>query len=124
MLNLISNAIASLLSSFKKSQLNRLFASVLVLFIFLSTSASYSSTERPIGERIGEKLHQTSENSERPKTTGEFLDEAEGDVPLDKRLRNIGRDSAEAFGQFGEGITTSVKETARELGGNAAKIGK
>jgi hypothetical protein len=105
-------------SIWKKLELHRLLSFCLMVFILL-TSSSYNSyqqpSERPLGERIGEQQHETSVKSERPKTTGEFLEEVEGDVPLGERMENITRDSSEAFQQFGEGITNSIKEGTREL---------
>ncbi|WP_013324563.1 hypothetical protein [Gloeothece verrucosa] len=109
--NLISRAISCL----KEAKIERLFAGVLAAILFLVTNPNVGANSQPIGERIGQQQHQTSKNTERPKTTGEFLDEARGDVPLDERLYNITRDSAEAFQQFGEGIGNSAKETVKEL---------
>jgi hypothetical protein len=116
MRNLISNAIAST----KKLGMARLIAAVLVGFLLLVTNVNpvhAAQSDRPIGERIGEELHQTSKESDRPKTTGEWnrqAREVEGDPG--ERFERIGEQSAEAFKQFGEGITTSIKEGARDLG--------
>ncbi len=118
MKNFISAIISNLTSTLRSFELHRLLAAVLVLFILLTNYSYTQSSERPIGERIGQQQHETSVNSERPKTTGEFLDEVEGDIPLDERMNNITRDSSEAFQQFGEGITNSIKEGARELKNN------
>lgn len=118
MKNLISTIISNFVSVFKKYEFERLFAGVLVAFVLLTSQLYIAKADRPIGERIAEQQHETSVQSERPKTTGEFLDEVEGDIPLNERLNNITRDSAEAFKQFGEGITNSVKEGTRELGDN------
>ncbi len=71
-----------------------------------------------------ERIQQTDRNSERPKTTGEFLDEARGDIPLDERVRNITRDSAEAFKQFGQEYSVGAQESARNLRDNAAQAGE
>jgi hypothetical protein len=114
----------NLMASLRKLRFTRSIVAISVAVLLLATQISPAYAKEPIGERIGDQLHQTSVNSERPKTTGEFKAEADGDVPLDRRLKNITRDSKEAFGQFGQGITTSVKETGRELGDNIKQAGK
>lgn len=110
----------NLISFFKK----RLIAAILLAVLLVATNVNSAQAKEPIGERIGEQLHETSVKTERPKTTGEFKAEADGDVPFDERVKNITRDSAEAFGQFGEGITTSIKETAKEVGENVKDAGR
>lgn len=118
MLNLISAAIAKTNSFLKEHQVDRLFAGVLAAILLFVTNADLGENSKPVGERVGDQLEQTSKRTERPKTLGEFRDEAEGDVPAGERVKNITRDSAEAFGQFGEGITTSIKEGFNELKNN------
>lgn len=120
MKNLISSAIANTISSVKKLSIKRTIAAVLAGFLLLITNVNpvnAARSDRPIGERIGEQQHQSSRESDRPKTTGEWnrqAREVEGDPG--ERLERIGEQSAEAFKQFGEGITNSFKEGARDLG--------
>jgi hypothetical protein len=114
----------NLISSLKKFGLARFVAATLVAILLLATNINSAQAKEPIGERIGDQLHETSVKSERPKTTGEFKAEADGDVPLGERMKNITRDSKEAFGQFGQGITTSAKETAKEVGENVKDAGR
>lgn len=66
-----------------------------------------------LGKQIHERLEQTDRGSDRPKTTGEFLDEARGDVPLNERLHNITRDSAESLKQLGQEYSSGVQENVR-----------
>ncbi len=105
---------------FEKVKLQRILPAILAFAVFFATNVKTDARNEPIGERIGKQQHRTSVKSERPKTVGEFVDEARPDVPLNERIDNITRDSAEAFQQFGEGIGNSVKETARELGKNVS----
>lgn len=114
----------NLISSFKKIRLTRVIAVLFAVAVLFMSNINPAQAKEPIGERIGEQLHETSVKSERPKTVGELKAEADGDVPLGERMKNITRDSKEAFGQFGQGITTSIKETAKELGGNVKEAGK
>ncbi|WP_181280612.1 hypothetical protein [Aphanothece hegewaldii] len=114
----------NLITSLKKRGFARFLAATLVAILLLGTTVTPAYAKEPIGERIGNQLHETSVQSERPKTTREFKEEADGDVPLGERIKNITRDSKEAFGQFGQGITTSAKETAKEVGENAKEAGK
>lgn len=123
MKNLISS-VNNTISSLKKLGFARLLSALLVAVLLVATNINPAQAKEPVGERIGDQLHETSVKSERPKTLGEFREEADGDVPLGERAKNITRDSAEAFGQFGQGITTSIKETAKELGDNVTGANK
>lgn len=124
MKDLISRCIHATVSYFEKVKLEKLLPVILVFSLFFATNVRTDAREQPIGERIGRQLHETSVRSDRPKTTGEFIDEARREIPLNERMENITRDSGEAFQQFGEGIGTSVKETTRELGKNLPGGGK
>jgi hypothetical protein len=123
MKNFISSAIATTISSFKKLGRKRLIAAVLVGFLVFITNVNpvnAAQSDRPIGERIAEQQHQSSRESDRPKTTGEWnrqAREVEGDPG--ERFERIGEQSAEAFKQFGEGITNSIQEGARDVGNSA-----
>lgn len=114
----MKNSIKAAITSIKELRLGRILLVALTCSMLLLTNPAFAGGEKPIGERVGEKQHETSVKSERPKTLGEFKDEADGDVPLDQRAKNITRDSGEALKQFGEGFTNSITETAKELTGN------
>jgi len=95
-----------------------LFVGMLFLANVNPVSAKTYSDNETESSRFLERMEKADAKSERPKTTGEFLDEARGDVPLNERINNITRDSAEAFKQFGKLYTTGAEETARTLKDN------
>ena len=117
MKNLMDSAIAFV----KNVQIKRFVAGFLLgglLFLANVNAVSantFSGGQGTESSRFLEKMQQADEQSERPKTTGELLDEAKGDVPLNERISNITRDSAEAFKQFGKLYTTGAEETARAV---------
>jgi hypothetical protein len=130
---LVSAAIATLASCFNRLQLGRAVASVIAAGLILVTMtynagfayASKTSTDDgSLGERFRDRIEQTDRNSERPKTTGEFLDEVSGDVPLGERVKNTIRDSKEAFGQFGKEYAVGAQESARNVKDKAAEAGE
>ncbi|MBR8831209.1 MAG: hypothetical protein Cpurp_08395 [Chlorogloea purpurea SAG 13.99] len=124
MKTLIINSLTAIEHLWTKITKAAVLASVMIGFLVLGNVHNVAADEQPLGQRIGEQLHETSVKSERPKTTGELIDEARQDIPLGERLKNITRDSAEAFQQFGQGITTSAKESVKEVGKNAAETVK
>jgi hypothetical protein len=98
----------------------RIIAVVLASLVVLTTTVQSAEAKETLGERTRDRIEQVDRNSERPKTTGEFLDEARGDVPFGERMENIRRDSAEALKQFGQEYSIGAQETVRELGNRAA----
>lgn len=124
MKNLIINSLNTVKTLWVEITKTGIVVSLVIGFLVLGTMNNMAADDQPIGKRIGEQLHQTSVKSERPKTTGEIIDEARQDISLGERVKNITRDSAEAFGQFGQGITTSAKETAKEIGNNVSEAVK
>lgn len=124
-MKIISQTIAGITSLLKQFRVERFLPVLLVGFILLTSSNNYPQpNSRDIGNSIHERLQRTDQYSERPKTTGEFLDEARGDVPLDERLHNITRDSAEAMQQLGQEYTSGIKDSARNLRDGVAESGK
>lgn len=111
--------ITNVVSQLKAFRIGRLFAIVLAGLVLLSStvfgSAAYADSNQSLGERTRERIQQTDRNSERPKTTGEWLDEVEGDVPLGERVHNTIRDSAEAFNQFGKEYSVGAQESAQNV---------
>ncbi|WP_416667075.1 hypothetical protein [Egbenema bharatensis] len=101
----------------------RIFAIALVGFVVFTTAVDLAQADETLGERMRDRIERADRNSDRPKTTGEFLDEARGDVPLDERMENIRRDSAESLKQFGQEYSIGAQETARELGERAEDAG-
>lgn len=91
--------------------------------IALGTSDdSQMQPDKSLGERMRERIRETDRNSERPKTTGEFEQEARDGVPLDERVQNIIRDSGEAFNQFGQEYSVGAQESVRSLKEKAAEV--
>lgn len=113
---LITNAISWL----KEVRIDRIFSIVLAGFLLLSSNIAYAQNDQSLGERMRERIQQTDQNSERPKTMGEWQDEVEGDVPLNERVYNTVRDSAEAFNQFGKEYSVGAQESARSIKDKAA----
>lgn len=125
MKNLMSSAIAFC----KKIQVKHFVAVFLAIgVLFLANTkpvlANTNFANKAESSRYLERIQQADENTERPKTTGEFLEEARGDVPLNERVENITRDSAEAIKQFGNLYTTGASEAARTLKDKAEEAGE
>lgn len=121
---MVSEAAKKLVSALKSFKVDRLFAAVLVGFLLLTSNVYPKPNSVDVGDKIHERLQRTDQYSERPKTTGEFLDEARGDVPLDERLHNITRDSAEAMKQLGDEYTSGMKENLRSFKDKAEETGR
>jgi hypothetical protein len=116
--------IASIAKALHSFQIERFFATALTICLLMTTGMNVSAApERATGEALGQNIRERiaeTDHSDRPKTTGEFLDEARGDVPLDQRAKNITRDSVEAFKELGKEYTPDVKAGARNLRDGAA----
>lgn len=121
--NFIFPTIANSCSWLKNFQIDRVFALVLAGFLLLSSNVSLAQTDQSLGERMRERIQQTDRNSERPKTMGQWQDEVEGDVPLDERIHNTLRDSAEAFNQFGKEYSVGAQESVRGIKDKTADNG-
>ncbi|MBI4779947.1 MAG: hypothetical protein HY785_01350 [Oscillatoriophycideae cyanobacterium NC_groundwater_1537_Pr4_S-0.65um_50_18] len=85
-----------------------------------SANSNYSNDS--LGKRMRDRIEETDRNSERPKTTGEFEQEARDGVPLDERVGNIIRDSGEAFKQFGQEYSVGAEESIRSIKDKASDI--
>lgn len=121
-MNFISKCVQAIAFLFQGLQLKQFFATLLLTTVLLTSNVNqYAASsgsqqyDQPLGERILERIEQADQESNRPKTTGEFLEEARGDVPLDERLHNITRDSVEAFKQAGQDYSIAAEEITREL---------
>ncbi|MFB2979799.1 hypothetical protein [Microseira sp. BLCC-F43] len=121
----MKNLIVSAIAFVKKLHVKRLVAVLIVIgTLFLAnvnavSANTFSGGQGTESSRFLEKMQKADEKSERPKTTGEWLEEAREDVPLNERVDNIARESAEAFKQFGKLYTTGAEETARAVKENA-----
>ncbi len=108
------SVVTNLVSSFKQIRVEQVLSLVLVGFLFLTTNVPSEQRSEALGKSIRERIEATDQ-SDRPKTTGEFLDEARGDVPLDERIQNITRDSVEAFKELGKEYQPNLKAGAENL---------
>jgi hypothetical protein len=115
--------LAHVSSEVRRAYLARLVSIALVGCLLLATGMNTASGSEALGQAIRQRIEATDQ-TDRPKTTGEFLDEARGDVPLDERLKNITRDSKEAFKKLGEEYTPDLDQTARDLQNKAGQIGR
>jgi hypothetical protein len=121
---MLHKAITTIASTLSLLNIKRVFAALLVGFVVLNVAVDVAQADNTLGERMRDRIEQTDRNSERPKTTGEFLNEADRDMPLGERLEVIGRDSAEALKQFGQEYSVGAQESARNIGEKAADAGE
>ncbi|MBO3461981.1 hypothetical protein G7B40_029650 [Aetokthonos hydrillicola Thurmond2011] len=111
MTNLISKTIAGISNLFKELQVKRFVAVVLVGFLVLTTSIGSEHSSKAVTESVKSALNQN--DSQRPKTTGEWNREAretEG-APGERAKRIVGQ-SAEAIKDFGSVYPDTAKRTA------------
>lgn len=124
MINLFSKAIARINSFFQSLQVKQFFAIALVGAILLLAPAETTRNNPDLGRRIDNVLEKG--NSERPTTTREWQQEArEVEGKPGERLKRIGKESKEAFKEFGglypdtaERTGENVKEQVEGIGSN------
>jgi hypothetical protein len=112
--SLISETVAKIGSFVNSLQARQFLSAVLVAFILLTTNVDPSLSNQAISRRLDKVVHQ--DNSQRPKTTGEWNQEAretQGDPG--ERLKRIGKQSAGAVKDFGSQYAEGAKESASEL---------
>ncbi|MDX2217315.1 MAG: hypothetical protein SFY66_28870 [Oculatellaceae cyanobacterium bins.114] len=120
MINLISNAIATVSSFLKKLQVKQFLAVALLGVVFLTVSAEPSRGERALGKRVNDTAHQI--DSERPKTTREWNQEArQTDDDLGDRVGNIVEESGQALKEWGGLYSDTAKRSGRELRDQTAR---
>jgi hypothetical protein len=120
----MNNLIANTISFVKSIRIKSLIIAIVASWLLFANNIALASTSSDAKERINDRLEEMDKNTERPKTLGEFRQEAEQDIPLGERINNIVRDSGEAFKQFGAQYSIGAQENARELGDNAKETGK
>lgn len=118
MKNLISRAIAHINSFLNELQVKRFLAVVLVGFLLLSTNVAPESSNPAAAKIIDELVHQEPNDSQRPKTVGDWQKEAREtkDAP-GERLQKIVGESAEAVKDFGGLYPDTAKASAKGLEG-------
>ncbi|MEH2177861.1 hypothetical protein [Nostoc sp.] len=123
MINLISRTISQISSLLKGLQIKGFLAVVIVGFLMLTTNIAAGQNNTGLKERVREQIQQN--DSQRPRTLGEWNKEArETEGAPGKRLEKIGKESAEAFKQFGSGYVEGAQKTANDVGDSAAQTGK
>ena len=122
MSNLISETIALIGSFFNKIQVKQFFAAVMVGFLLLTTNANPDFHNKELTKQVKQEAHQI--NDSRPKTTGEWKDEARENVPLNQRVQQIGEQSADAFKEFGSGYVEGAGKTANQAKDSVSRAGK
>ncbi|MGL5832935.1 MAG: hypothetical protein ACRC1Z_06840 [Waterburya sp.] len=123
----VRKAIAKISFFFQGVRVRSLSTIFLASWLLIGTNISSvpnTSTQQPSGKELLERIRQHDQDSDRPKTTGEFLDEARVDIPLNERMSNITRDSKEAFKDLGENVSQSTKENVSDLKNSAAQTGE
>jgi hypothetical protein len=124
MKTMLYKASASIVSALQMLSVKRIFAAVLVSFLVLTTAVDLAQADDTLGERMRDRIEQADRNSDRPKTTGELMDEAHSDMPLGERLQRIGKESGEAFKQFGQEYSVGAQESVRNVQDKAADAGE
>ncbi|MFM7424717.1 MAG: hypothetical protein ACKO7W_06975 [Elainella sp.] len=122
-MNRLITAVTNGLGWLKGIQTQRFLSVILAVSLLLTTGVKGMQDQTALGQNLRQRIEQT-DRSDRPKTTGEFLDEARGDVPLDERVKNITRDSVEAFKELGKEYRPNVEEGIRDLREGAAEVGR
>ncbi|MEH1887950.1 MAG: hypothetical protein V7K92_00320 [Nostoc sp.] len=123
MINLISRTIGHISSLLKGLQVKSFLAVVLIGFVVLTTNVAYEHNDKALGERVKEQVQQ--DDAQRPRTIGEWNEEArETEGSPGERLKKIGKESAEAFKQFGSGYVEGAQKTASDVGDSAAETAK
>jgi len=114
MKSLISKAIAPVLSWLQGWQIQRLIIVILVGLLILAPNvalADSGSSNQGLTEKVRQLVHQG--DSQRPKTTGEWQQEArEVEGSPGERLQNIAEESAEAVKDFGTLYPDTAERTA------------
>ncbi len=112
MTNIISRAITQISSLLKKAQVMRFLSVVLVGFLLLTTNnIAQDRNTKAVTRKIDEVVHQ--DNSERPKTMGEWQQEAkETKGAPGERVEKIAKESAEAIKDFGSLYPDTAKRSA------------
>ena len=111
MTNIVSRAITGISSLLKKVQVMRFLSVVLVGFLLLTTNVAQDRNTKAVTRKIDEVTHQ--DNSQRPKTMGEWQEEAQetkGDPG--ERVNKIAKESAEAIKDFGSLYPDTAKRSA------------
>jgi len=123
MTNLISRAIARISTLLEGLQVKQFFAAGLVGFLLLTTNVDMGKNDQPLPAKLRDTIEQNG--ADRPKTTGQWNREAqkvEGNPG--ERIKRIGKESAEAFKEFGSGYGEGAEKTANQVQDAAGRAAK
>ncbi len=118
MKNLISQAMSFVGSLFSSLQMKQLLSIALVGFFLLTSPLAASPNSKAASDRINAVAHQN--DSDRPKTTGEWKQEARQVEKTGNRLGRIGKESAEAVKDWGGLYPDTAERSAQTLDENQA----
>ena len=111
MTNLISRAIDRLTSLLKGLQVKQLLTVVFVGFLILITNVDPGKNDQPLPAELRDRIIQN--DADRPKTTGQWNREArEVEGNPGERFKRIGKETGEAFKEFGSGYVKGAEKTA------------
>lgn len=113
MTNLFSKLISAVTSIFGTLQVKRFLAMALVGVLLLTTNVDPNRNAQATINKIDQTLNQS--NSDRPKTTGEWNAEAQEDANLGDRVKQIGKESAEAVKDFGKMYPDTAERSGEAL---------
>jgi hypothetical protein len=119
MKNLISQAMSFVGSLFSGLQVKQLLSIALVGFFLLTSPVATSTNSKAASDRINAVAHQN--DSDRPKTTGEWKQEARQVDKTGNRLERIGKESAEAVKDWGGLYPDTAERSAQTLDENQAR---
>lgn len=119
MMNLVFTAITKVKSWLNQLQAKQLLSIAMLGFILLSTNVDPGLSKQAATNKI-DKMLQQDDNPDRPKTTGEWKQQAnEVEGKPGERLKRIGEQSADAVKEFGSMYPEVAKNSAKELKNNA-----
>jgi hypothetical protein len=114
MLNMITQVMIQIGNWFKQLQVRQFLSAVVVGLILLNTVPANDQASKATIDKLDRTVHQ--ENSDRPKTTGEWQQQArEVKGKPGERLERIGEQSADAVKEFGQMYPDVAKRSAKEL---------
>jgi hypothetical protein len=120
--NFISEMTAKISSFVKSMQVNQFLPMFLVFSLLLGNHLVSAVDSKAVTEKLNEVVQQN--DSERPKTTGEWNQEArEVKGEPGERLKRIGKQSAEAVKEFGSIYPDTAQKSVSELK-NSSKTNK
>ena len=115
MLSLISKAVAKFGYFFNRLQIKQFLPAVVALLVLLTTNTALGQSDPAVPRSLDKVVHQ--EDSQRPKTTGEWNQEArETKGAPGEKLKRIGKQSAEAVKDFASVYPLDFRLNRKESG--------